>query len=125
MFDSNHEPKLLLWSSENLIEKFCEQKSYLSGQAGELTLVFANGTPLDRGAVLSQVLAQGDTGNQLLLVRGFRGPQPKRSSINSSNVGLFNPQEVEPPNYQKVDPPKNPQIKSAPRSVKNKQKLLQ
>jgi len=38
-YDSDSEPKILIWSVEQLIERFCEQNSYLKGQAGELSLV--------------------------------------------------------------------------------------
>ena len=32
-YDSSTEPKILIWSVEQLIEKFCEQNAYLKGQA--------------------------------------------------------------------------------------------
>ena len=52
-YDSDSEPKILIWSVEQLIERFCEQNAYLSGQAGELVLVDKEGCTLDRGLVLS------------------------------------------------------------------------
>ena len=33
-YDSSSEPKILIWSAEQLIERFCEQNAYLRGQAG-------------------------------------------------------------------------------------------
>ena len=39
---SSSEPKILIWSVEQLIERFCEQNAYLNGKSGQMSLVRAS-----------------------------------------------------------------------------------
>ena len=109
-YDSNAEPKLLIWSVEQLIERFCEQNAYLKGQAGELSMLDPEGRTLGRGRVISQAFPDdgGSKTYELKIVRGSGNSGLRGDSINDDAlIANFNPQEIGHPQA-----PAKPQVKS-------------
>ena len=91
-WNSFDEPKILNYSVETLIEKFCDHHAYLRGQASEYAILGKDGRVMDRGLVLQNALI-GPSVHELRLVK--KSAKLRAGSIASASglVAVYNPQE--------------------------------
>ena len=93
-FNSETEPKVNIYSVQQLIEAFCKANSYLAGQEELLNLVDQDGRPFEKGIILSSILPKGSV-NNLRLIKGSGKGNMRGTSINDNDLRAdFNPQEM-------------------------------